>query len=393
MTNREAHERLRQAIDGMEQELFGISKRMYDEPELGHMETKSARLLQEFLKGHGVSVEAPVAGMETAFRGVVPGKGDSPVVAMMAELDALPEIGHGCGHNIIGTAACAAAAALATIPAELPGQALLLGSPAEEGGVENAGGKVLMVREGLFNKVDAAIMIHPSSANMVVTSSNGREAIEVSFYGKPAHAAGAPHEGINALEACIQMFNGINSLRQHVRPDVRIHGIITKGGVAPNIVPEFAQARVYVRAAERRYLAEVVEKVKHCAEGAATATGARVTFRNFANTYEPMRTNHVVADVMSANFRELGIEIEGAERGGAGSTDMGNVSHVVPSVHAYIGICDRGIAGHSREFAEATVAEGGRAGLLAAAKILAYTTFDLLNQPDLLRRAWDEFDR
>lgn len=393
MTNREAHERLRQAIDDMSGELFAISKRMYDEPELGHAEVKSSRLLQDFLRAHGVAVEAPVAGMETAFRGTVAGKADTPVVALMAEFDALPEVGHGCGHNIIGTAACGAAAALATMAGDLPGAVQVLGSPAEEGGVENAGGKVLMVRAGLFNKVDAAIMIHPSSHNMVETSSTAREALEISFHGKPAHAAGAPYEGINALEACILMFNGINSLRQHVKPDVRIHGIITKGGVAPNIVPEFAQARVYVRAADRRYLAEVVERVKHCAEGAALATGAKVTFRNFANTYENMRTNRVIAEAMAANFRELGYAVEDGQGGGAGSTDMGNVSHVVPAVHAYIAICDRGIPGHSREFAEVTVAESGRAGLLASAKILACTAYDLLSQPDLIRRAWEEFDR
>lgn len=393
MTNREAHERLHKAIDELGLEMFDIATKMYDEPELGHREVKSSQFLQGFLTRHGVAVEAPVAGMDTAFRGAVKGKADDPVVALMAEFDALPEIGHGCGHNIIGTAACGAAAALATLGADMPGEALVLGSPAEEGGVENAGGKVLMVRDGLFKRVAAAIMIHPSSSNMVVTSSNGREALEISFQGKPAHAAGAPHEGINALEACIQMFNGINSLRQHVKPDVRIHGIITKGGVAPNIVPEFAQARVYVRAGERRYLAEVVDKVKRCAEGAALATGAKVTFRNFANTYEPMRTNHIVAEIMAANYRELGLRIEGSERGGAGSTDMGNVSQVVPSVHAYLAICGREVAGHSREFADATVAEGGRAGLLASAKILACTAYDLLSQPEVLRRAWDEFDR
>jgi amidohydrolase len=393
MTNREAHDRICQAIDAMAPELQRISKAMYDHPELGHAEFESSKLLQEFLKGKGLAVETPVGGMATAFRASVAGKAAGPTVAIMGEFDALPGVGHGCGHNIIGTAGAAAVAALKAIGTELNGQVVMLGAPAEEGGVENAGGKVLMVREGLFHKVDAAIMIHPSSANMVDNSSNAREAIEISFTGKTAHAAGAPHEGINALEAVLLMFNGINSLRQHVKTDVRIHGIITKGGEAPNIVPDFAQARVYVRAADRGYMTQVVARVKACAEGAALATGAKVTFRNFANTYENMRTNKVVAEAMAANYREVGLEVDTAPHAGAGSTDMGNVSHVVPSVHGYLAICERGIPGHSREFAEATVANSGREGLIATAKILACTAYDLLAQPELIKRAWDEFDR
>lgn len=385
--------RAAQVVEELKDKLISISDKMYHEPEIGLQEFKSSAMLVEFLKSRGFEVETGLAGMPTSFKAVKRGKGPGPTIAILAEYDALPGIGHGCGHNIIGTAAAGAGAALASLMDELDGTVVVLGTPAEEGAVDNAGGKVAMVEAGVFNDVDAAMMIHPSQADVAVASSNARVAMEISFYGKPAHAAGAPHEGINALDAAILTFNNWNALRQHVKEDVRIHGIITKGGVSPNIVPEYAEIRMYVRAKDMNYLKEVEEKVRKCAEGAALATGAKVKFRYTAYTYANMVTNMTMAEAFTKNMESLGRRVQEPEqRSGGGSTDMGNVSQVVPSIHAYVAICKPGEAtGHSREFANATVTETGHKALVDGAKALAMTTIDLLVDKDLLEKAKAEF--
>jgi len=383
--------RASRVIDELRPALIEMSDAIYREPELGLQEVKAAARLTGLLEGKGLTVRRGVAGMETAFLAWKEGRGPGPKVAILAEYDALPEIGHGCGHNIIGTTAVGAGIAVASVMGELKGTVLVVGSPAEEGAVDNAGGKVALVEDGQFKGVDAAMMIHPSSRTSVEGTSTAREAMEISFKGRAAHAAGAPHEGINALDAAILTFNAINALRQHLKDDVRIHGIITKGGVAPNIVPDYSEIRLYVRANDRTYLSQTVEKVKNCARGAATATGATVSFRKTANTYENMRTNRALAAAMQANLEAVGRKVELPERPGAGSTDMGNVSQVVPAVHAYIAICGRNVVGHSREFAEATITEAGHQAIIDGAKAMAMTVIDLLCDGDLLRRVKDEF--
>ncbi|MFA6654289.1 MAG: M20 family metallopeptidase [Bacillota bacterium] len=381
------------AIDQLEETLISISDQMYHEPELGHQEFKSSRLLTDFLEKHGFEVETGICGMPTSFRATMRGKAHGPTVAILAEYDALPGIGHGCGHNIIGTAAVGAGAALASVIDEIPGTILILGTPAEEGAVDNAGGKAIMVECGVFDNVDAAMMIHPSQVDMVMVSSNARVALEISFYGKSAHAAGAPYEGINALDAAILTFNGWNALRQHLKEDARIHGVITKGGEAPNIIPDYAEIRMYVRAKEMDYLKEIEEKVRNCAKGAALATGADVKFKYTAKPYANMVTNRTLANVFARNLESLGRKVlDPGETSGAGSTDMGNVSQVVPSIHAYMGICQPGTAtSHSREFAEATVSPMGHKAILDGAKALAATTIDVLCTPDLLDAIKEEF--
>jgi len=241
--------------------------------------------------------------------------------------------------------------------------------------------------------VDAAIMFHPSQRDMVIATSNARIAMEISFRGKTAHAAGAPHEGINALDAAILTFNSWNALRQQVKEDVRIHGIITKGGVSPNIIPDYAEIRMYCRAKDMTYLKEVEEKVRRCAEGAATATGTKVSFRYTAETYSNMVTNVTLANAFAANLETLGRKAQAPEdKSGGGSTDMANVSHEMPSVHAYIAICRPGEAtSHSREFAKATLTEAGHKGLLDGAKSLAMTAIDVFTKPELLEDATKEF--
>ena len=373
--------------------LIEVSDRMYQEPEIGLQEFKSSKALVSLLEGAGFEVRTGLADMPTSFVAVKSGKPGGPTVAILAEYDALPEIGHGCGHNIIGTAAVGAGMALAGLMGELEGTLMVVGSPAEEGAVDGAGGKVRLLKAGVFKGVDAAIMFHPSQRDMVMATSNARVALEISFRGKTAHAAGAPHEGINALDAAILTFNNWNALRQQLKEDVRIHGIITKGGVSPNIIPDYAEIRMYCRANDMAYLAEVEKKVRACAEGAALATGAKVSFRYTAETYSNLVTNEALAKAFAANLEALGRKVQAPEaKSGGGSTDMANVSHEVPSVHAYVAICKPGqAASHSREFAQATISEAGHRGLLDGAKALAMTAIDIFTDKTLLEAAKKEF--
>lgn len=369
------------AIDDRLARMCAISDWMYYHPEIGHNEHQSASRLTRELRQHGFAVEMPYAGLTTAFKASYK-VGDGPTVALLAEYDALPEIGHGCGHNIIGCAAVLAAIGLREGLRE-GGTIVVFGAPAEEGAVDNAGGKVFLIEHGAFSDVDAALMVHPAARNVIGGSSSAREALEIVFKGRPAHAAGAPHEGINALDAVIQTFNGFNALRQHVLPDVRIHGIISEGGVAPNIVPERAVIRLYVRANEADYLETVVEKVKNCARAGALATGAEVQFRQTAKRYQNMVNNSVLSALFRDNMEALGEEIEETQASGAGSTDMANVSHVVPAIHPYIRISDSKLVGHSREFADATITPTAHAGLALGAKAMAGTVEDIFLRADI----------
>ena len=378
------------SIDELAPKLCEMSDWMYHNPEIGHQEVESAKLLTAELKKHGFEVEMPFAGMETAFKAVYRG-GDGPVIAILAEYDALPGIGHGCGHNIIGTSSIGAAIGLKNAWPELPGTIVVLGAPAEEGAVDNAGGKVFMVEHGAFEGVDVALMTHPSQVNALGGPSNAREAMEMVFKGKTAHAAGAPHEGINALDAAIQTFNNWNALRQHVKPDVRIHGIIKEGGLSPNIVPDRAVIRMYARAADSEYLQEVVEKVKNCARAGALAAGATVEMRQTAKTYKDMINNKILGKVFSDNVEAMGEPMSTRPGAGAGSTDMANVSHEVPSIHPYISISSKKITGHSTAWADVTITEEGHKGLVVAAKAIAGTVADLLANKALVEQIKQEF--
>jgi amidohydrolase len=378
------------AVEKAAPKLIALSDWMYENPEIGHQEHESAARLIQQLRDNGFVVEAPYAGMATAFRATYKG-GEGPVVAILAEYDALPGIGHGCGHNIIGTLAVLSAIGLKNAWPDMPGTILVLGAPAEEGAVDNAGGKVFMVEHGTFAGVDVAMMIHPSLQNALGGSSNAREAMEIVFKGKTAHAAGAPHEGINALDAAIQTFNGFNALRQHVKPDVRIHGIIKEGGLSPNIVPDRAVIRMYARAADSEYLKEVVEKVHNCARAGAMAAGAGVEIRQTAKTYKNMINNKALGDVWKHNVELQGEKVSESVGGGAGSTDMANVSHEVPSIHPYISISSRKVNGHSTAFADATISQEGHKGLVVGAKSLAGTAADLLSDAGLLSKIKEEF--
>jgi amidohydrolase len=369
--------------------LIHIADTIHANPELAFKEFEAAALLSGTLEENGFAVERGVAGMETAFVATLHGQDGGPTIAFLAEYDALAGLGHACGHNIIGTAAVGAGLASKTVLPELAGTVQVIGTPAEEGG----GGKIIMVDAGVFVDVDVAMMIHPSTRNLLGRLALTAVATSIEFFGKPAHAAAAPDKGINALEAILLTFNNINALRQHLRDDVRIHGIITHGGEAANIVPEYAAARFIVRAADTPYAMEVLEKVRACAEGAALATGARLEFKQVGRRYDARLPNPKLVNLFKDNLEALGLDVElatGNER--MGSSDIGNVSQVVPAIHPYIAIASEVVVGHSNEFREAAASPAGHEAVIHAAKALAMTAVDLLAVPVNVSEARKAFE-
>ena len=374
------------AVDGLADELESLSHRIHANPELGYQEVKAAGWLSDFLASKGFKVEQGVAGVETAFRASIE-TGEGPTIAILCEYDALPGLGHACGHNVIATSGAGAGAALAAVRGQLPkGRIQVIGTPAEEGG----GGKMKLIEGGVFKDVDCAMMIHGLDRTVLHADLLGIVRVNFDFTGKAAHASADPWQGVNALDAVIQTFNAISALRQQVRPDVRIHGIITNGGQAPNIIPEAASATFYVRAATLEYMWEVYKKVVACAEGAARATGAQLRTVQVPTVYEPLKRNETLLGAFKANLERLGATPEPPDPNRLGSSDIGNVSQVIPAIQPYIKIAEAGTPIHSRAFAEAAVKPLARQGLVTAAKTMAMTTADLLADPALVRRAKDE---
>ncbi|MCS7239725.1 MAG: M20 family metallopeptidase [Candidatus Bipolaricaulota bacterium] len=375
-----------QRIDALSNDLWDLALRIHANPELGFQEEKAVAWLTETLERGGFRVERGVGGLPTAFRAVHPAEKPGPRIAILAEYDALPELGHACGHNLIASIAVGAALGLAPFKEKLPGTLFVIGTPAEEGG----GGKIKLIQAGVFKNIDAAMMVHPSDQTVVDRGSLAITEVKIEFHGKAAHASSEPEKGINALDAVIQTFVGLNALRQHIKDGARIHGIITHGGVKPNIVPEYAAALFYVRAAENSYRDELVGKLRRCAEGAALATGASLTFTKVGHEYKAIRPNKTMAQVFAKYLRELGYPPE-EPQGWMGSTDMGDVSWEVPAIHPYIRIGVGEIPGHSREFAAAAKSEGARQAMIAAAKALAATCIELWTDPEVFQKVQAEF--
>jgi amidohydrolase len=370
-------------VDERSGEFIAIARELYEHPETGLYEHRASALLSDLLGGEGFSVERGLAGMETAFCASY--GNDGPTVAILAEMDALPELGHGCGHNIIAAAAVGAAVALRhVLPAEVA-KIVLFGTPAEELGI----GKVELINAGLFDGVDFAMMVHPSSRRYVTKGYLGLARLRFVFHGKPAHAAAYPEEGINALDAVIQTFNGINALRQQVCQDVRIHGIITEGGVAPNIIPARAACSFYVRADELSGVRHAAERVIACAKGAAIATGATLDLEEDPRVLAPFRINRAFADLYSSQLALLGLpEDDVPVDRNRGSSDIGNVSQIVPTIHPHVPI-GPGINIHSAEFARATVSPQGELAVLEGAKAMAMTAVDLVLNPEIRKKILD----
>jgi amidohydrolase len=369
------------AVEAQRTALIALSSRIHACPELKFEEAQSSAWLAEYLERAGFRVERQAYGLPTAFAARL-GSG-SPQVAVLCEYDALPGIGHGCGHNIIAAAGAGAGAALAGIIAETGGSLLVLGTPAEEGG----GGKILMARQGAFKEVDAAMMVHPAGMDLAAMQVLAFSQVEVEYRGRAAHASAFPHRGVNALDALVTAYTAIAQLRQHIRATERIHGIITDGGQAPNIVPERAAGIFCVRAATAPALARLKERVVACFKAGALATGAELNLRTLGDDYSDMWTNRPLADSYAANLERLGrhlMDLGHVPAAIAGSTDMGNVSKLVPAIHPMIAAAPPTVPLHSTEFAHWAGGEEGHRAVIDGAKVLAMTALDVICTPELV---------
>jgi len=373
-------------IDNRQTELVDLSRQIHDNPELGFQEKQAAGWLAEYLGKNGFNVESGICEFPTAFRAFY-GR-NSPAIALLAEYDALPEIGHACGHNLIAVASVAAAVGAKAAADEGGGQVIVIGTPAEE----LYAGKQVMARRGAFNDLDAAMMVHPGSHNSAATQALACQRLDIEFFGKAAHAAARPEAGINALAAMILAFNAIDALRQHVGPKCRMHGVITDGGSAANVVPAHSAGNFLVRAQDEKTLTDLKQKVLNCFIGAATATGAKLEYKWEPDYYAPMLNNLAIGRLYVNNMRRLGrVTSLGDNDTGFGSTDFGNVSQLVPGMHANIAIGRNGTPIHTQQFAKAAVSEAGMEAMLLAAKGLALTVADLLTSPSLMAKVKREF--
>jgi len=378
------------AIDGHRPELQALALRILAHPELGYAEVLASGWLAEMLAANGFAVERPFGGLETAFRAALPGR-SRPDVAILAEYDALPEVGHGCGHNLIGPAAVGAALGVAAVLDQLPGTVSVLGTPAEEylGQVE---GKLKLLDAGAFREVDAALMVHPQYANRVVGGDLGFVACELAFRGRPAHAAADPWNGANALDGLLLTYNNINALRQHLPPEIRVHGIITDGGQAPNIVPERARASLMVRAETPAKLEAAFARVEDCARAGALASGTELTISRTTTVYNS-RINPILNRLALDNFRRLGQMVDETPYYMSGSTDLGNVSQVVPTAMFLVQTHPAGTPWHSAEVARLAGEGAALRGMVVGAKVLAGVAIDLLAETTLLAQAGEDFAR
>ncbi len=375
-------------LDARRDELVELSLRLHANPEIAFEEVKSSGFLCDYLEANGFAVERGICEIPTAFRASY-GAG-SPRVAFLAEYDALPGVGHGCGHNIIGTASCAAGVALKDLVGETGGTVMVIGTPAEEA----AGGKVYMAARGAFEGLDCAMLVHPGSRDTAVAFALACLELDVEFEGRAAHAAARPEAGLNALDAMIAAFVNIGLLRQQVRDSARIHGIITDGGQAVNVIPPHTAAKFLIRSEEDDYMDEVLKpKVLACFQGAAEATGCMLTYRwGEESRYRTMRSNVALAEAYRANVESLGRRVQSQEsHRSMGSTDMGNVSHIVPAIHPSIAIAPPDIPVHTVEFRELAASDMGHAGLFDSAKAMAMTAIDVLLDAELRRRMAEEF--
>ncbi|HID15178.1 MAG TPA: M20 family peptidase, partial [Candidatus Atribacteria bacterium] len=342
-------------IEKLRDEILGISKFLYENPELGSEEFKACELLTSILEKHDFSVERGFMNMKTAFKASFKGRKNKPKIAFLAEYDALPEIGHGCGHNIIAATTVGAAIAISKVLPSIDGEVIVIGTPAEEGHGPYGGSKVVMAEKGAFKDIDVVLTMHPLSGGRAGCRQGALavQSFKIVFRGKTAHASAAPHLGINALNAVMLMFHGIDCLRQHVRKDARIHGIIVKGGEAANVIPDYAEAAITIRAADLKYLNELKEKVFNCAKGAALMTGAKVEIEPIMPLYREKIIYETLAEILEENLKEEGLKlvdpIELIKIGPLASTDFGNVTQVVPAISAGIPIMEKRISLHTRE--------------------------------------------
>lgn len=380
---------LSKKYDKIFKDLKELNEYIYKNPELGKKEFKACEAHKNILKKYGFKVTDNYIGIETAYLAEYSSEKDGPKIAYLAEYDALPEIGHGCGHNALGTASVGAGILLKDFVDEFGGTVYVYGTPAEE----TLGAKVDMAEAGCFDNIDAALLSHPTGKSHERSgTSQAMEALQFTFKGKTAHAAGDPYNGINALDGVIQFFNSVNALRQQTKESARIHGIISNGGEAANIIPDLAVANFYVREATTKEMVKLSERVKNCAKGAALATGTELKIENYEYTFKHLVTNETLSDVYVKNLKLQGIEDIPVSKP-SGSSDCGDVSHHCPTIHSYFPISKCELTGHSIEFAKASISEEAYKGMKEAVLALAMTGKDILSDKELLKKIKDEFEK
>lgn len=370
-------------------DLKELNEYIYANPELGRKEFKACKVHKEILKKYGFKITDNYIGIETAYLAEYSSGKEGPKIAYLAEYDALPEIGHGCGHNILGTTSIGAGILLKEYIDKFGGTVYVYGTPAEE----TFGAKVDMAEAGCFDDIDVAMISHPTGKSHERSgTSQAMEALQFTFKGKTAHAAGDPYNGINALDGVIQFFNSVNALRQQTKNSARIHGIISKGGEAANIIPDLAVANFYVREATTKEMIKLSERVKNCAKGAALATGTTLEIENYEYTFKHLVTNETLSNLYVKNLNLEGIE-DVPMSDSTGSSDCGDVSHHCPTIHSYFPISKCELTGHSIEFAKASISEDAYKGMKEAITALVMTGKDILENKEILKEIKEEFEK
>ncbi|MDW4312832.1 M20 family metallopeptidase [Staphylococcus saprophyticus] len=368
-------------IENEKYKYLEMSHQIHQRPELGNEEIFASRTLTETLTQHGFEVETNIAGHATGFIASYDSGQTGPTIGYLAEYDALPGLGHACGHNIIGTASTFAGIALKQVIDKVGGKVIVLGCPAEEGG-ENGSAKATYVKEGIIDDLDIALMVHPGNETYRTINTLAVDVLDVKFFGKSAHASENADEAKNALDAMISYFNGVAQLRQHIKSSQRVHGVILDGGQAANIIPDFTHARFYTRATSRHELDILTERVGQIAKGAALQTGCDYEFGSIQNGVNEFIKSSKLDDLFAKYATEMGEAVIDDDFG-YGSTDTGNVSHVVPTIHPHIKIGSRNLVGHTHRFREAAASTHGDQALIRGAKILSLMGLELLTNQAL----------
>ena len=375
-------------IENKKYDYVEISHRIHERPELGNEEIFASRTLIDILKLHEFEIETDIAGHATGFIASYESDKPGPTIGFLAEYDALPGLGHACGHNIIGTASVLGGTALKQVIDEIGGKVVVLGCPAEEGG-ENGSAKASYVKAGIIEDIDVVLMVHPGNETYRTINTLAVDVLDIQFYGRSAHASENADEALNALDAMISYFNGVAQLRQHIKKGQRVHGVILDGGKAANIIPDYTHARFYTRATSRKELDVLTEKVKEIARGAAIQTGCDYEFGPIQNGVNEFIKSPKLDDLFEKYAEEMGEEVINDDFG-YGSTDTGNVSHIVPTIHPHIKIGSRNLVGHTHRFREAAASVHGDQALIRGAKILALMGLELIENEKLFNEIVEE---
>ncbi|MCI2876513.1 M20 family metallopeptidase [Staphylococcus hominis] len=368
-------------IENKKYDYVEISHRIHERPELGNEEIFASRTLIDQLRANDFEIETDIAGHATGFIATYQSEKEGPTIGYLAEYDALPGLGHACGHNIIGTASVLAGAALKQVIDHVGGKVVVLGCPAEEGG-ENGSAKASYVKAGVIDDIDIALMIHPGNETYPTINTLAVDVLDIKFYGKSAHASENADEALNALDAMISYFNGVAQLRQQIKKSHRVHGVILDGGKAANIIPDYTHARFYTRATTRKELDILTERVNQIARGAAIQTGCDYEFGPIQNGVNEFIKTPKLDELFEKYAIEVGEEVS-YDDFGFGSTDTGNVSHIVPTIHPHVKIGSRNLVGHTHRFREAAASVHGDQALIRGAKIIALMGLELIENKKL----------